>query len=120
MVEFWLITLLRHAWTFTHDHIKNTQQVIYEEQPSHFFLTVISTFFLWAIGINYINTIFYTSDVRDKDIKIANLKKELRIKTSQYEQEKAKKNKRSSRKDPCHPELDWASLSLVLSNPGSC
>ena len=97
MTEFWLINLTRYLWDLIHDHIANTQKVICEELTAHFAMTVFSHFTLYVICINYIN-IFIYGDI-DKDTKIANLKKEIKITKSQLEQEKAKKNYSRHRKN---------------------
>ena len=118
-MEFWLISLVKYAWSFLHNHIKTTQDTIHNETPAHFLFTMVSTFFIWAICITYLNSIFHMKTDKDKDTKIAILKIELQKKTFQYENEKAKKKKNKNKSEPCHPELDWASLALCFPIEGA-
>ena len=96
------------------DHIANTQKVICEESTAHFAMTVFSHFTLCIIGINYINIFIYGDINKEKGMKIASLKKELKITKSQLDQEKAKKidsrHRKNTKGEPCHPELDWRDL----------
>ena len=123
MTELWLITLTKFLWDLIHNHIANTQKVICEESTTHFAMTVFSHLTLCVISINYITIFIYGDINKEKDTKIASLKKELKITKSQLDQEKAKKinsrHRKNTKAKPCHPELDWSALTQCFPIQGA-
>ena len=111
-MEFWLFWLTSKIWSFLHNHIKTTQDILHKETPAHFLFTMVSAFFIWSIIISNLTIITQMKTTQEKDSKIESLKIELHT-------EKAKKIKHKNKTTDCHPEIDWASLAQCFPIAGA-